>query len=169
MPNENDHFLAAWENEAQLTIQLLRALPKNSYEYRPDKEGRSLGEMAWHLAELEAYMTFGIEKGEVGPGLKPPGIERPLTIEELAAGYERIHREAVERVRKLRPEDYPRMIPFFDGSQVRVHDILWGSVLHHLIHHRGQLTLLCRMAGGTTPRIYGPSREDTMAMRHAAS
>jgi len=29
--------------------------------FRPDQGGRSLGELAWHLAEGDAYMSFGIE------------------------------------------------------------------------------------------------------------
>jgi uncharacterized damage-inducible protein DinB len=166
MPNENDYFLEAWEREAQLTLKLLRALPKNSYDFRPDKEGRSVGELSWHLAELDGYITHGVEKGDLKQGgEKPPGMERPRTIEELAPGYERIHRDAVERVRKLRPEDYNRTIPFFDGSPMRVHDMLWGALLHHLIHHRGQLSLMCRLAGGTPPGIYGPTREETAALR----
>ena len=30
-------------------------------DIRPDPDGRSLGELAWHLAEMEAYGTFAIE------------------------------------------------------------------------------------------------------------
>ena len=169
MPNENDYFLVAWEQEAQLTLKLLRALPKNSYDFRPDKEGRSVGELSWHLAELDGYMTHGVEKGEFKHGDKPPGIERPKTIDELATGYERIHRDAVERVRKMRPEDWQKTVTFFNGRPMRVHDILWGALLHHLIHHRGQLSLMCRLAGGTPPGIYGPTREETLAARREAS
>jgi len=35
----------------------------------------------------------------------------------------------------------------------------------HEIHHRGQLSLMCRLAGGTPSGIYGPNREETAAMR----
>jgi hypothetical protein len=37
--------------------------------------------------------------------VKPPNIERPRAVEALAPGYERVHREAVARIRKLTPED----------------------------------------------------------------
>jgi uncharacterized damage-inducible protein DinB len=37
--------------------------------------------------------------------------------------------------------------------------------LHHLIHHRGQLVMLCRMAGGSPPGLIGPNREEMVAMR----
>jgi uncharacterized damage-inducible protein DinB len=165
---EHEQFLKAWEWEAEKTIEVLRALPANQYDFRPDPKGRSLGEMAWHLSEGDAYMTHGIENGTFTSGSKPPGIERPRTIAELAPGYERIHRDAVERVKKLKPEDYDRTVPFFDGRPISVRDILWSTVLHHHIHHRGQLMLLCRQAGGRVPGVYGPNREDTEKMMEAA-
>jgi uncharacterized damage-inducible protein DinB len=46
-----------------------------------------------------------------------------------------------------------------------IRHMLWGAILSHLVHHRGQLSLLCRLAGGTPPGIYGPNREETAAMR----
>jgi uncharacterized damage-inducible protein DinB len=46
-------------------------------------------------------------------------------------------------------------------------DILWFVLLHHAIHHRGQLVLLTRLAGGVPPGIYGPTREEMAAMRGA--
>jgi uncharacterized damage-inducible protein DinB len=32
--------------------------------------------------------------------------------------------------------------------------------LHDQIHHRGQLTVHLRMAGGRVPSIYGPSKDE---------
>jgi uncharacterized damage-inducible protein DinB len=33
-------------------------------------------------------------------------------------------------------------------------------LVHHEIHHRGQMTVLMRQAGLRPPAIYGPVRED---------
>lgn len=167
--NELDMFLGAWEREAESTLKLLRALPPSQYDFRPDAGGRSLGELAWHLAEGDAYMSYGIEKGDFTIGAKPPNIERPRQVEALAPGYERIHREAVARIRKLKPEDLDRTIAFFDGTSMPIRDILWGFIISHGIHHRGQLCLMCRLAGGQAPGLYGPNREETAARRAAAT
>jgi hypothetical protein len=35
-------------------VKLLEALPAAKYDFRHDAEGRSLGELAWHLAEGDA-------------------------------------------------------------------------------------------------------------------
>jgi uncharacterized damage-inducible protein DinB len=127
-----------------------------------------LGELAWHLAEGDAYMSVGIEKGRFSMEGKPPNIERPRTVEALAPGYERLHQEAVARVRKLKPDDLDRSIEFF-GRPMPIRDILWTMIMFHGIHHRGQLALMCRLAGGQAPGLYGPNREETAAMRANAA
>ena len=150
------------------TIRLLESLPPHQYDFRPWKDGRSLGELAWHLSEVEAYGTYCIETGKFDPNAKPPGIERPREVKALAPGYARIHGDALVRVRWLQPEAMNRKLTYFDGTLMEVRDILRSGVLYHLIHHRGQLTLLARLAGGTPPGMFGPTHEQMLAMEKAA-
>ena len=166
--NELERFLVTLDREAGSTVKLLRALPPSQYDFRPDAGGRSLGELAWHLAEGDAYMSFGIDKGGFTMDMKPPNMERPRTVEALAPGYELIHSEAVARIKKLTPADLDREIEFF-GNRMAIRDILWNMVISHGVHHRGQLGLMCRLAGGQTPGLYGPNREEMAAMRANAA
>jgi uncharacterized damage-inducible protein DinB len=161
--DELQTFLNMWDVEAQKTVALLRALPEGQYDFRPDTGGRSVGELAWHLAELDGYVGYGIEKETFGA--KPPGIERPRSIAELAPGYERVHADAVARVRRLRPTDLDRKLTYFSGAELPIRDILWSGVLLHAIHHRGQLSVLCRLAGGAAPGMFGPNREESARQR----
>jgi uncharacterized damage-inducible protein DinB len=163
--NELESFLASWDREAANTVKLLQSLPADKYDFRPDAGGRSLGELAWHLAEGDAYMSYGVERGQFAMDMRPPNIERPRNIEAIAPGYERIHREAVARIRALKPEDLDREIQFFNGRPMTIRNILWDATLSHGIHHRGQLSLMCRLAGGQAPGMYGPNREEMAAMR----
>jgi uncharacterized damage-inducible protein DinB len=167
--DELSRFLNVWEQETAKTVSLLKCLPRDQYDFRPDAGGRSLGELAWHLAEGDAYITHGIERGQFDFGVKPAGIERPRKVEDLAPAFERIHRDAVERVKKLKPEDLDRSITFFALGPLTIRDLLWSLVLMHNIHHRGQLTLMCRLAGGTPAGVFGPTREDMAAMKAAAT
>lgn len=166
--NELEMFLAAWDREAANTVRLLKALPSTQYDFRPDPGGRSLGELAWHLAEGDAYISYGIDRGEFTMDAKPPNIERPRAVEALGPGYERVHREAVARIQRMRPEDLDRTISFFTGPMT-IRDILWNAIVAHGIHHRGQLSLMCRLAGGQAPGLYGPNREEMAALRASAA
>ena len=162
--SELDRFRAVWDVEALLTTRLLEALPPTQYDFRPDPTGRSLGELAWHLCEIEGYISYGITKGAVTFQEAPPNLQRPREVRLLAAGYRRVHQEAVARLADLTEAQMERELPFAD-QQMTVRDMLWGAILMHLIHHRGQLSLMCRLAGGASPGIYGPNREEMAAMR----
>jgi uncharacterized damage-inducible protein DinB len=162
--NELEMFLGTWEREAKSTHRLLAALPPTQYDFRPDPKGRSLGELAWHLAEIDAYMSRGVANGKFDFEAKLPGLERPRTIAELAPGYKRVHETALALIKSLKPEQLEHTTPFM-GRPMRNGDILWAVLLHHAIHHRGQLVLMTRLAGGTPPGLYGPSREEMAAMR----
>jgi len=164
--SEIETFRNTWDREAENTAKLLRALPVSKYDFRPDQGGRSLGELAWHLAEGDAYMSYGVAQGRFGADLRPPNIARPKDVNELAPRYEQVHREAAERLNALTDADLDRTLPFFGGT-VSVRDILWNFILAHAIHHRGQLSLMCRLAGGQAPGLYGPNREETEAIRAA--
>jgi uncharacterized damage-inducible protein DinB len=84
-------------------------------------------------------------------------------VAELASGFERVHIDAVERVRKLKPEDLDRSIEFFTYGPMPIREILWSMLLMHGIHHRGQLVLMCRLAGGRPTGVFGPTREEMPA------
>jgi uncharacterized damage-inducible protein DinB len=159
MRNELETFIEIWERETAKTIKLLESLPRQEYDYRPDPEGRSLGELAWHLAEPEAHGPFAIERGGFSREARPAGIERPRSIEELAPAFGRVHGDAAERLSKLVPDDLERSIPFFTGPPITVRAVLWDFMLLHGIHHRGQLSMMARQAGGQPISLYGPTRE----------
>jgi uncharacterized damage-inducible protein DinB len=162
---ELERFRAVWDMEAGLTARLLEAIPADKYDFRPDPGGRSVGEMAWHLAEVEGYLSDGLSKGAVTFQDLPPNLKRPREVKQLAPGYRQVHQDAVARLAGLKDADLDREIPFAGDRRLSIRDCLWGALLMHLIHHRGQLSLMVRLAGGTPPGIYGPNREEMAAMR----
>jgi len=163
--NETATFHARWNLEAQRTLQVLEALPADRYDFRPDPRGRSIGELAWHLSEIDACLSFGIAERRFRLEDEPPGLARPREVALLAPGYRRVHDEAVARLQALDDDQLAEPVTYFDGRSLTIREVLWDSLLNHLIHHRGQLVLLCRMAGGTPPGIYGPNREQMAAVQ----
>lgn len=163
-PSELDRLRTVLNLEAEKTIRLLEALPKNQYDFRPDPQGRSIGEMAWHLSEVEGYITYGLEKGAVTFRETPPNLQRPREVALLAPGFRRVHEDAMARLATLTDARLGEKISFA-GDPMPIRDILWGALLLHLVHHRGQLSLMCRLAGGVPASVYGPNREEMEALR----
>src|SRR5436190_23336362 len=98
MKTELQQFTKVWNAETDGTLALLRALPVDTYDFRPDPGGRSIGELAWHLAEVDAYVSLGVELGEFKFNARPPHLERPRRIEELPPAYRIVHDDAVARL-----------------------------------------------------------------------
>lgn len=163
--SEMESFRRIWNEEADRTARLMEALPADQYDFRPEPNGRSLGELAWHLSEIDACLTYGIETGRFSFADQPPNLKRPREVDLLASGYELIHREAVARLEALQPAQLDDEVTYFDGQPRTIRQVLWVELLYHLIHHRAQLVLMCRLAGGVPPGIFGPNREEMKAMQ----
>ena len=159
MRTEPEEFSTQWERITEGTLELLRALPSDQYDFRPDPGGRSIGELAWHLAEVDAYISFGIEREQFTFEVKPPHMERPKTIAGLAPAFRVVHDDAAARIARLGPGDFDREIRYADGTSWTIRDLLWRKLLLHAVHHRGQLMLMCRLAGGVPPALFGRTRE----------
>jgi uncharacterized damage-inducible protein DinB len=162
--NELDVFRATWDREAQNTIRLFESLPADQYDFRPDPKGRSIGEMAWHLSEIDGCLSFGIVERRFDLEDTLPELKRPREVRLLAPGYQKVHELAAARLQKLGNDQLDETVKYFDGQTMTIRQILWEALLHHLIHHRAQLVLLCRQAGGSPPGIYGPNREEMQAI-----
>lgn len=163
--HELETFRSVWEHEAANTIRVMESIPADQYDFRPDPKGRSIGEMAWHLSEIDGCLSFGVAERRFDLRDDLPELARPREVKLLAPGYRRVHELAVERLRNLREEELDEKVTYFDGTSMAIRDVLWVALLHHLIHHRAQLVLLSRMGGGTPPGIYGPNREEMEAIR----
>jgi uncharacterized damage-inducible protein DinB len=95
------------------------------------------------------------------PSGKPP--EAPASWEAVIGAIEQGHREFADAIRAMPDEKLDQTVKFMTGPRqmgdVRRMDFLW-FLLHDEIHHRGQLSVYLRAAGGRVPSIYGPSEHE---------
>ncbi|MDP3795329.1 MAG: DinB family protein [bacterium] len=80
------------------------------------------------------------------------------SLEEVWKSYEDAHRAFTDAVRAMPDEEWSGNIDFF-GTPSRRADTCWMTLLD-TIHHRGQLSVYIRLAGGKVPAIYGPSADE---------
>lgn len=65
--------------------------------------------------------------------------------------------------KKLKDGQLVSEVTYF-GRSLPMTTVLNG-LIRHQIHHRGQMTILMRQAGVVMPGVYGPSQEETAAIR----
>ena len=153
-------FLAEFNEEAKSTLKVLKALTTESLSQPANPNLRQIGRLAWHitvsLQEMFSQMGYPIS------GSPDPKAEIPASAEEIASAYE----QSANGVKAL--------VEGWDDSVLQEMKSMYGEtwsvgltlsiLLKHEIHHRGQLTVLMRLAGLKVPGVYGPSQEEWAAM-----
>jgi len=153
-----DDFGHDWNEETGFTLAVLRNLTDESLGQRVTPQGRSIGRLAWHLAEtIPEMMGLAGLKGIEGP---EHGSPEPSTVAEITAAYEAAARSLADVVRSQWSDDeLPEDVPMYGGEMWARGRVLMVLVLHQT-HHRGQMTVLMRQAGLKVPGCYGPAAEE---------
>jgi uncharacterized damage-inducible protein DinB len=157
---EKEMFLQTWEREFQTTLKVLKAYPANRLDLKPAEKSRSAKELLWTFALEEKVFVTGAITGQFDFQNVP---KAPATLDEIVSTVEQAHKENVEKVRSLSDEDFEKTVKFMVAPK-QVGDVRRGDMfqflLSDMIHHRGQLSVYLRMAGGKVPSIYGPSADE---------
>lgn len=156
-------LLPEFDHEIAATRRLLERVPDEKLDWRPHARSWTLGELATHVANLPAWGEFtlttqGLDLAETpprGPELDRKGI---LALLDESSGSAR---KAIEEASAEEMGD--------DWTLRRGDDVIFTlpravvyrtTVMNHLIHHRGQLSVYLRMLDVPIPGLYGPSADD---------
>jgi uncharacterized damage-inducible protein DinB len=82
----------------------------------------------------------------------------------MADAYQTAAKSLTEQASKKLKDGQLASEVTFHGRTLPMVTMLSG-LIRHQIHHRGQMTILMRQAGVVVPGVYGPSREETAAIR----
>lgn len=149
-------FIKEWNREALLTQNVLDGLTDDSLQQQVYPEGRTLGRIAWHFTtNIPVYLAHF--------GLKIDGIEHaesvPTSAKEIAETFKNISLDAAKAIEEQWTDESLKQIQEAFGRQESNATILMG-LIKHIVHHRGQVTILMRQAGIKPFGVYGPPKED---------
>lgn len=155
-----DDFQADWAYERDATCKILKNLSDASLAQRVTPEGRSLGDLAWHIT-----LSIGEMLGRAGLTIEAPAENEgvPSSAAQIVAAYVRAARSLEEQVLQNWSEaSLLEKVEMYGEQWTRGYVL--ASLIRHEAHHRGQMTVLMRQAGLTVPGTYGPSREEWAQM-----
>jgi uncharacterized damage-inducible protein DinB len=149
-------FIKEWNREAMLTQNVLDGLTDESLKQQVYPEGRTLGRIAWHLTtNIPDYLTHF--------GLNIDGVKNaenvPTSAKEIAETFKEVSSLVAQIIEKQWTDQSIEQIQEAFGRQESNAQILMG-LIKHIIHHRGQITVLMRQAGLKPFGVYGPPKED---------
>lgn len=149
-------FQNAWTQERAGTLKILRALTDESLNQAVTDDDRTLGRMAWHLAQTVSEMM-----PRTGLAVNEPAQDAPVptSAANIAKVYERASKAVADEIATK-----------WNDTSLEVEDEMYGerwargqtlqALVVHQAHHRGQMTVLMRQAGLKVPGVYGPAREE---------
>lgn len=151
-------FILEWKYETDETIKLFNMLTDDSLQKPLVGEVRKIGKLAWHIVETNIEMI-----GRTGLKIEGPEMNSPVpaTVAEIVEAFATSAASVAAEVTKWSEDDLLLEDDMYGEQWKR--GITLQVLIKHLAHHRGQLTVLMRMAGLKVHGVYGPSKEEWIA------
>jgi uncharacterized damage-inducible protein DinB len=149
-------FTDWWRNESDGTRRIMSALNDQSLEQEVAAGHRNLARLAWHIVGSISEMG-----GRVGLKIDSPTEQDPIpsSSEEIKAAYDRAANSLLNEVQSNWSDETLKQTDDMYGM-TWTRSLTLAILVHHEIHHRGQMTVLLRQAGLKVPGVYGPSYEE---------
>jgi uncharacterized damage-inducible protein DinB len=160
-------LIAEFDREAANTRKMLDAIPADAdFTFKPHPKSMSLGRLVGHLTDFSgewALSTLTKDKIEFGPDSN----WKPFVPASKAEALEKFDKElVVTRAALLATtgDTWDRNWQLVWQGKAWIdapkHKVFRDSVLNHMIHHRGQLTVYLRLLEAKVPGTYGPSADE---------
>lgn len=152
-------FTYVWSQEIEATQKLFKHLTDKSLCHAIGPEGRTLGRLAWHITTTIPEMM-----NRTGLSITSPDPEAPVpsSAKQIFNAFNDAAIALLEQVQAKWTDATLQEEDDMYGQQWKRSATLMALVLH-LVHHRGQMTVVMRQAGLAIPGLYGPAREEWAA------
>ncbi|QRG68295.1 DinB family protein [Brevibacillus choshinensis] len=152
-----EEFMRNWNHEANSTQKVMDVLTDASLNQEVVQGHRTLGELAWHIiTSLHDMMS---KTGLIFDAVGSHGSQVPASAKEFGNSFRQSSESMIAAIKQQWTDESLKEINVIHGEN-------WPNGLTlfilncHLIHHRGQMTVLMRQAGLKVPGVYGPSQEE---------
>jgi uncharacterized damage-inducible protein DinB len=153
-------LLERYELNHAKTLNVLKGFPGAKSEFKPHERSNTALRLAWTFVVEERLLLKAV-RGEqvIGSGMPPAPETWDAVIDVFIKGYD----DVVAALRDPSNPELQGVVTFYSGSKQTTDmsiEAFTNFMLDDQIHHRGQLSVYVRMAGGMVPAIYGPSADE---------
>jgi uncharacterized damage-inducible protein DinB len=149
-------FEYQWSMEIESTQKILKHLTDRALGQAVAPGYRTLGRLAWHIVQTIPEMG-----GRTGLTIAGPAEHEPVpaSAKEIFRKYNEAAISLLEQVKAHWTDGTLQESDEMYGQKWK-RGFTLSALIHHQIHHRGQMTVLMRQAGLEVPGLYGPSRPE---------
>jgi len=156
-----NEFLKEFDSEMATTRRVLERLPMDRLAWKPHPKSKSMGELATHVAEQPRWgLRIQGEEFAVGSEKAP----QMSTIDQYLSRFDENARSGRAAIAAMSEDQLARDFTVTRGDQtffrLKKGTMLRRTLLNHMIHHRGQLTVYLRLNDVPLPPVYGPTADE---------
>lgn len=166
MPRITELLLAELEREAAGTRRALERVPEGKNDWKPHEKSMPLGYLAGLVATMSSWIKSIVtedeldlaQPGEYGTGAFSTNRELLEAFDDAMARA----REALSNTtdEHLTTTTWRLLVQGTVVAEATRYVTIRDSVLNHLAHHRGQLTVYLRLHDVPVPSLYGPTADE---------
>jgi uncharacterized damage-inducible protein DinB len=157
-------LIAEFNRETKTTRRHLERLPDDQLGWRPHAKSFTAGDLGSHIVECVRW-TESIFRDEVFD-FDPATFKssRATSVADLLEAFDGRVTAGAKAMAALGADDLDTLWRLTVGGLVRVEKSKAAAfkdfTLHHLIHHRGQLSVYLRLLDVAVPGSYGPTADE---------
>jgi uncharacterized damage-inducible protein DinB len=152
-----EDLITLFKKEFATTLKVMHAYPADKVDFAPHERSQTAKRlMATFIFEMYLMRAYIFGEKVDRSAFQQYNKE---TLNELIVDFEKETRAVIEHVGKLSDDELNKTVEF--AGTTFVADRFALMMLFDQIHHRGQLTVYTRLAGGKVPSIYGPYADDS--------
>ncbi len=158
-------LLTAFEREMATTRRLIARIPDAALDWRPHPKSTTMLGLGRHLAHMVTYGNLALTETSSDVAARTPMPPTP-TVAAILEIFDR--NVATVQALLAAQSDADLAQPWtltYQGAPVVTSSraaAVQSMILHHQIHHRGQLSVYLRLNDIPVPSIYGPSADEAM-------
>jgi uncharacterized damage-inducible protein DinB len=158
-----DALLADYDHEMGTTRRLLERVPDDKLTWKPHERSMSLGGLATHVSRIPSWGVTILNDPSFDLIEAPPTGAELTSKAAILACFDETRARTRACMDKIDGE-YNALWTLKRGGQqlfsVPRAAAFRSFVLHHIIHHRGQLSVYLRLNEVPVPAMYGPSADE---------
>lgn len=152
--------------EAEKSRLLLAAVPEDKLDWKPHDKSFSLAQLAGHIAETPTWVGSMIEDSWDCANMVDYVPQLPSSSAELMAAFEKGLASVPSALEGRDDEFMAGTWRMTKGDQVLMEETraeaMRSYLIHHIAHHRGQLSVYLRLLDVPVPATFGDSADFPM-------
>ncbi len=157
-------MMGEMEHEMSNTRRVLERVPMEKADWKPHPKSGTLAWLAGHCAVMPEWGAVTSTQDELDIAGVESAVPKFTSRDQMLAHFDRELAKFREVLKIISDEEMLKAWTLRAGPQViftmpRV-AVLRGTVMNHMIHHRGELMVYLRLLDVPLPALYGPTADE---------